>query len=213
MDHSQKFAVLKVYNIQWTSSMYICRVCVDFVTLESTFKDLVHGDIFKRQSQGEKKSQYYIVWLHIVYAHAHPCRWIWKWNRQHRYVCRMNLWQWYIAAIYTFHIAHGFLIIPIYYYFPPPLHTFTRPHTHTCLCMDTVEVGLVEDSYTVNESEINVVVCIEVKAGFLMPTESAFVTISTSPGTARGIDTLNTSYTWTPEFVSFVLKLKLIMNQ
>lgn len=70
-----------------------------------------------------------------------------------------------------------------------------------------------EDSYTVNESEINVMVCIEVKSGFLMPTESAFVTISTSPGTARGRDTL---YTRTPQFmyfVYFVLKLKLIMKQ
>lgn len=50
--------------------MYICRVCVDFVTLESTFKDLVHGDIFKRQSQGEKKSQYYIC-DYTLYMHMH----------------------------------------------------------------------------------------------------------------------------------------------
>lgn len=60
MDHLQKFAVLKVYLHIVNTHPYIYSMCLTLSTLESMFKDLIHGDIFKRQSQGEKKSQYYI---------------------------------------------------------------------------------------------------------------------------------------------------------
>ena len=52
--------------------------------------------------------------------------------------------------------------------------------------MDTVEVGFVQGNYTVAESELKMMVCVEVKSGILTPAESALVTVSTSPGTATG---------------------------
>lgn len=55
-----------------------------------------------------------------------------------------------------------------------------------CTNMDAVEVGFVSGSYRVNESELEVMVCIEVKSGVLTPAESASVTVKTSPGTAMG---------------------------
>ena len=70
-----------------------------------------------------------------------------------------------------------------------PTHTYNIYIMHQmsmCTCTDAVEIGFVLGSYRVNESELDVMVCVEVKSGVLTPAESASVTVNTSPGTAMG---------------------------
>ena len=91
----------------------------------------------------------------------------------------------------VFHIMHiplknGFMLFIIRC---PPTSFLHIPIMHQmsmCTCTDAVEIGFVLGSYRVNESELDVMVCVEVKSGVLTPAESASVTVNTSPGTAMG---------------------------
>ena len=56
-------------------------------------------------------------------------------------------------------------------------------NAHTCI----VEVGFTMGAYTVSESELKAVVCVQVTAGMLTPAEIALVTVSTLPDTAQGM--------------------------
>ena len=48
-------------------------------------------------------------------------------------------------------------------------------------------MGFADVRYTARESELKVLVCVEVKSGMLTPAESALVTVSTLSSTATGI--------------------------
>ena len=71
--------------------------------------------------------------------------------------------------------------------------THAHPLLWTVFCVGAVEIGFVNSTYAITESESSVVVCVEVKSGELTPAETALATVSTTPGTASGI--VRTLYT------------------
>lgn len=73
---------------------------------------------------------------------------------------------------------------------PSLLHIIYMHNYKHCDCI-AVEIGFSMGAYTVSESDLNAVVCVQVTAGLLTPAETAIVTVSTLSGTAKGISLHN----------------------